>query len=214
MSRTAVKLFLAIYFLIFFGAVVLRIDYFPLSWVPMYAYRDIQPTVVVRIGDKEQRRRGFVAQRANGESSLLSAKELNLPGPNFRRLYNQRAFGEGPPQDERERHALSAFNRWWYETLIGPDPRLEADHPRELLRSVNATFGYGPEDPRRIVRLEASMDFAEFSHEQLARGDLTIREREHRTSVITDQGAWLVGPGGTVRLSGSGPPPDLEDMVD
>ena len=37
-SKTSAKRFLALYFLVFFGAILLRIDYFPLSWVPMYGH--------------------------------------------------------------------------------------------------------------------------------------------------------------------------------
>ena len=214
MSKRGVKRFLAVYFLIFFGAVFLRIDYFPLSWVPMYGYRDVRPTLVVGIGDKAMRQRGFAAQRANGERLFLNAEDLNVPKANFRRLYHQRAFNNGPPQDDRERHALSAFNRWWYETLVGPDPRLNPNYPGELLRSVNATLGYGPADPRRIVRLEAALDFAEFPQEQLDRGDLTLRKRERRTAVVTPQGAWMISEGKTVRLTGAGRAQSSGETVD
>ena len=214
MSKRGVKRFLALYFLIFFGAVFLRIDYFPLTWVPMYGYRDARPTLVVGIGDKAMRQRGFAARRANGERLFLNAEDLNVPNANFRRLYHQRAFNHGPPQDDRERQSLAPFNRWWYETLIGPDPRLNPDYPGQLLRSVNATLGYGPADPRRIVRLEATLEFAEFPQEQLDRGDLTIRKRERRTAVVTPEGAWMISDGKSVRLTGAGRAQSSGETVD
>ncbi len=50
-SKTSAKRFLALYFLIFFGAIFLRIDYFPLSWVPMYGARQVSDTLTVKFGD-------------------------------------------------------------------------------------------------------------------------------------------------------------------
>ena len=191
MSKSGVKRFLALYFLIFFGAVFLRIDYFPLSWVPMYGHRPVSEDIVVKIGDKSIRQRGFVAFRGNGERLFISAEDLNIPNANFRRLYHQRAFNTGPPQDDREREQLASFNRWWYETFVGPDPRLSRNYSGQLLDSVNRTFGYGPRDPRRIVRLEAELDFARFSRERLDRGDLGNPQVERRTAVITGTGSFI-----------------------
>lgn len=191
MNKQSVKLFLALYFLIFFGAIFLRIDYFPLSWVPMYGYHTAGNEVTVGIGDKSRRDQGFAAWRANGERLYISAADLNVPKANFRRLYHQRAFNLGPPQDDRERAALIAFNRWWYETLVGPDPRLSRRYHLQLLDSVNRTFGYGPQDPQRIVRLEAMLDFATFDRGSVIRGDLSRPTVERRVAIITEQGGFL-----------------------
>lgn len=214
MSQRSVKRFLAVYFLILYGAVFLRIDYFPLSWVPMYGYRDARPTLVVSVGNKALRSRGFVAQRANGERLFISARDLNIPNANFRRLYHQRAFNNGPPQDDRERQALSSFNRWWYETLVGPDPRLNPNYPAELLDSVNKTFGHGPSDPRRIVRLESHLDFASFDQDKLDRGDLSNPTIERRVAVITPQGTHMITPRGTIALAGAGRTNSAGETVD
>ena len=191
MSKQSVKRFLALYFLVFFGAIFLRIDYFPFSWVPMYGYHVAGESVTVGIGDKSERERGFRAHRANGERLYISADDLNVPNANFRRLYHQRAFNNGPPQDDRERAALIAFNRWWYETLVGPDPRLDRRYHLQLLDSVNRTFGYRPGDPQRIVRLEAPLLFATFDRDSVASGDLSKPFVERRTAIITDQGGML-----------------------
>jgi len=190
-SKTSAKRFLAGYFLIFFGAIFLRVDYFPLSWVPMYGYHVTGPAVTVSIGDKDERKRGFAAQRANGEKLYISAEDLGVPNANFRRLYHQRAFNNGPPQDDRERAALMPFNRWWYETFVGPDPRLDRRYAEQLLVSVNKTFGYGPTDPRRIVRLEASLNFATFEHSDVDAGNLSRPTIQRRTAIITEQGDFL-----------------------
>lgn len=190
-SKRSAKRFLALYFLIFFGAIFLRVDYFPFSWVPMYGYHQIKPNVTVTVGDLNQRRRGFAAWRANGEQLYISAEDLGVPNANFRRLYHQRAFNNAPPQDDRERAALAPFNRWWYETLVGPDPRLNKRYADQLLVSVNRTFDYGPKDPRRIVRLEATVTRATFTHEDVAVGNLSRPTIQQRTAIITEDGAFI-----------------------
>jgi len=57
MTQTAVKRFLLGYFVIFFGAMLLRIDYFPFSWVPMYGFHRADDGRTVVIGDTDERRR-------------------------------------------------------------------------------------------------------------------------------------------------------------
>ena len=190
-SKRSVKRFLALYFLIFFGAIFLRIDYFPLSWVPMYGYHKQKQDVTVSIGNIDERKRGFAAWRANGQPLYISAKDLGVPNANFRRLYHQRAFNNGPPQDDRERAALMPFNRWWYETLVGPDPRLDRRYADQLLVSVNRTFGYGPQDPQRIVRLEASIDRATFTRDDVEVGNLSRPTIKRRTAIITEHGSFV-----------------------
>lgn len=190
-SKKSAKRFLAIYFLVFFGAIFLRVDYFPLSWVPMYGYHVSGESVTVGIGDKDRRAQGFDAWRANGKRLSISASDLNVPDANFRRLYHQRAFNNGPPQDDRERAALMWFNNWWYETFVGPDPRLDRRYAQHLLESVNKTFGYGPDDPERIVRMHAPLVFATFSREDVAGGNLSRPVVEKRLAIITENGAFL-----------------------
>jgi len=190
-DKRGVKRLIAAYFVVFFGAILLRIDYFPLSWVPMYGFREESQLLTVAVGDLERREQGFNAIRANGERLFLSRNDLNIPPANFRRLYQERAFGEGPPQHRRERAELSAFNHWWYETLIGPDPELTADYPRDLLTSFNKSFGYADNDPRRFVQLEAHLDFATYTRAQLDSGDLRHPRRERRVAIITPEGTRI-----------------------
>lgn len=191
MTKTRVKRFLALYFAIFFGAVFLRIDYFPLSWVPMYGRRQYSEFLTVQFGDKAERKRGFLAQRANGEMLYVSADDLNIPSANFGRLYSQRAFNTGPAQDGRDRAALAPFNRWWHEKFVGPHPQLNRNYSGQLLSSVNRTFGYGPTDSRRIVRLEASLDYATYPRSQVDLGDLSRPVVEHRTAIVTEYGSFI-----------------------
>ena len=203
-SKTSAKRFLAFYFLIFFGAVFLRVDYFPLSWVPMYGYRHLSDTLTVKFGDLSVRQRGLFAQRANGQTLFVSKDHLNIPSGHFRRIFHQRAFNDGPPQDDRERLELAPFNRWWYETFVGPDPRLKRTYSRQVLTSVNATFGYGSRDPRRIVRLEAPVDFATYTREQLASGQLTHPAIEERTAIITENGSFVRRGNGAIERMADG----------
>lgn len=204
MTRAQTKRFLAIFFAIYFGAVFLRVDYFPLSWVPMYGLHDPRAELIVGVGDKNVRDRGFVAQRANGERIRISARDLNVPRANFRRLYAQRAFNNGPPQHDRERVALIGFNRWWYETLVGEDPRKNRNYSARLLDSINQTLDFGPGDPRRIVRLESHLDFARFTRAELDSGHIARPTLERRVAVITPHGTLVEGPEGPRVIAGYG----------
>jgi len=201
-TQQQTKYFLAAFFAVYFGAVFFRVDYFPLSWVPMYGNHKPKEELVVGVGDREIRRQGFFAQRANGEQVRISARDLNIPNANFRRLYAQRAFNNAPPQHDRERAALIGFNRWWYETLVGPDPLRNRNYSGTLLDSVNRTFGYGPDDPRRIVRLESHLDFARFSREQRDSGDISHPVVERRVAIVTPEGTVVQSPSGTKRVAG------------
>jgi hypothetical protein len=212
-TREGAKRFLLAYFVIFFGAVLLRIDYFPLSWVPMYGHHRGDADRTVALGDKDARKQGFAAQRANGERLYISAADLGVPSSNFRRLYNRRAFNRGPPQDGRERLELAAVNRWWYETLVGPDPRLTTNYVAPLLKSINRTFGYGPADPRRITRLDISVRTATFSRARLAHGDLSHPRIGRRTAVITEQVA-VINDNGKILVLGAAGTPNMEEDGD
>jgi hypothetical protein len=204
LTRTQTKRFLAIFFAIYFGAVFLRVDYFPLSWVPMYGLHKPADDLTVGVGDLAVRTEGFVAIRANGERTRISARDLNVPNANFRRLYSQRAFNNGPPQHERERVALIGFNRWWYETLIGEDPRKHRNYSGILLSSVNRTLGFGPDSPQRIVRLESHLDFARFTRAQLNSGNLRDPVVERRVAIVTPQGTIIQSPAGSRVVAGFG----------
>ncbi len=202
MTRTQTKRFLAIFFAVYFGAVFLRVDYFPLSWVPMYGLHKPKVDLTVGVGDKAVRNEGFIATRANGDQIRISARHLNVPNANFRRLFTQRAFNNGPPQHDRERVALIGFNRWWYETLVGEDPRKRRNYSGTLLDSVNRTLGYGLADPKRIVRLESQLDFARFTRAQLDSGDLVGPAVERRVAIISPQGTIILSPQGSRVVAG------------
>ena len=140
MTKKQTKRFLALFFLVYFGAVFLRIDYFPLSWVPMYGLHKPAAELTVGVGDKAVRAKAFSPQRANGEQTRISAPNAQRAERQFPPALAQRAFNNGPPQHDRERVALIGFNRWWYETLVGEDPRNNRNYSAILLASVNRTL--------------------------------------------------------------------------
>lgn len=198
MTKKQVKVFLLALFAVYFGAVFLRVDYFPLSWVPMYGQRHSGEQVHIVIGDKAARAKtGFLAERANGERTNITRHDLNVPSTHFRRFFHQRAYNRGPPQHRRERENLMPFNKWWYETLIGPDPLLTHNYALELLDSVNKTLGYGANDPMRIVRLEAKVKVATYSKEELAAGEIADPHAKTAIAIITPQDAKVVAEDGT-----------------
>ena len=130
MSRTAVNWFLAVYLCVVWTAALARVDVFPLTWVRMYA--TYVPTKLLhhRVADEAEIKRGLRATARDGSIRWLTRRDLNLTKPHFRRLYWQRMFDDHP------------VARW----------------PYRLLRSVNRTLGYAPDDPHFIVSLEADID--------------------------------------------------------
>lgn len=198
MTKKRVKIFLLVLFTVYFGAVFLRVDFFPLSWVPMYGQRQVGEHVHIVIGDRAARAKtGFLAERADGERINITRHDLNVPSTHFRRFFHQRAYNRGPPQHRREREQLMPFNKWWYETLIGPDPLLTHNYALELLDSVNKTLGYGPNDPKRIVRLEARVKVATYSKEELAAGEIADPHAKTAIAIITPTQAKIVSEDGT-----------------
>jgi hypothetical protein len=176
------------YFALFFGAVFLRVDYYPFTWVPMYGERETTPELNVKIGGLDKRGKGFRATLADGRVVYINRKDLNMPAANFRRLYNERMFGEGPPQHRRERRALNTFNNWWYETLVGPWSIQEAMYPRQVLDSVNRTLGRGPSDPDRVVKIQAEIGQISLTREHRSSGDLGALSQVDLVSTVTPEG--------------------------
>lgn len=194
-KRTATWTVIA-YFAIFFGAVFLRVDYYPFTWVPMYGERETTPVLNVKVGGLDKRGQGFRATLADGQVVYINRKDLNLPAANFRRLYNERMFAEGPPQHRRERRALNTFNNWWYETLVGPWSIHEAMYPQQVLDSVNRTLRRGPSDPTRVVQLQAEIGQISLTRGQRSSGDLGALLQADLVATVTAEGHHIsvVGP--------------------
>ncbi|MEO6081403.1 MAG: hypothetical protein ABIQ86_16780 [Steroidobacteraceae bacterium] len=192
MSKRAVVWTLIAYFGIFFGAVLLRVDYYPLTWVPMYGFRDTSPVLLVRVGNLDKRGQGFLAQQADGTIIHINSKDLNMPSPNFRRLYQERMFGEGPPQFLRERLELSSFNRWWYDSLIGPFNIPAGMYQRQVLDSINLTLKRKPGDPDFVEKIQAETGQIELTREQRRTGRFSALQRTNLFSTVTHDGVNIV----------------------
>ena len=179
------------YFAVFFGAVFLRVDYFPLTWVPMYGERP-PGALEVTIGDLAERDRGFRATLADGSVEYVNRRALNMPPANFRRLYSERMFGEGPPQHGRERSNLSGFNQWWYERLVGPPDPSRSRYQQQVLHSVNETLGRRPGDPDYVVQLEARVGRITIARDLLDAGAFHGLAQTSLRSVATAEGVVIV----------------------
>lgn len=172
MSRRAVNCFLILWLLVTWGAFVLRVDRFPLTWVPMYS--DYVPTEVTshRIVDRETLRKGLLVTHRDGSTSFVGAAELNIPKWHMFRLYYQRAFEQPPVKRRYGNRGLGSFNRW-IRGLEKGEPNFPNDVAFRLLRSLNKTLGHEPDDPGFIVRIQAS---AEYVYRRLAEMYDTWRE--------------------------------------
>lgn len=191
LSKKGVVWSLVAYFAIFFGAVLLRVDYYPFTWVPMYGHRDVSPVLLVTVGDLDKRGDGFRATFADGTVRYITRKNLNMPGPNFRRLYDERMFGEGPPQFRRERLELSTFNRWWYDTLVGPLDIPDGMYQEQVLTSINHTLGRSPGDPDYIVSIEAEVGQIQLTREQRRAGTFSALHQTDLLSKVTLDGVRI-----------------------
>lgn len=186
-SQKGVVRFLLIYGLIVVGAVVIRVDRFPLTWVPMYSVYKLKSeseTFSVHHKDKKQAYKGFRATHADGAQSWVSREDLNIPGRNMWRLYYQRAFGRPPPKYTHANANLDRLSRW-VRGLAKGETNLKTNWRRRLITLVNRTLGHAPGDPRFIVRLEAQRDTNIFDRESFE----VVKVRS-RTAVIKWKTAW------------------------
>lgn len=171
-----------------FGAVFLRIDTFPLTWVPMYSLFQGEGDLVVTIGDKAQKKKGFEVLTAAGETQFVNNDDLNIPSNAFRRIYYQRAFGKGPPKHRRERVNLNGFSNaifdLWYK-----DPATSVDWESRLMDMLNITLERRPGDPNYITQAIAVSDFAVLPREQRRRGDLSDLHIIRKKAVLKSEGA-------------------------
>jgi len=185
MSRSQVAWLLTFYFGAVVVGVVFQIDRFPLSWVPMYSnYKPknektpapeaasstgTAPVPVskppkehrVKVRDADEAAKGFFATHRDGTESRIGMHELNIARRNMWRLYYQRIFGGDPPKFKQANRSLDPLSRW-VRGLEEGEPVFSADWPRRLFRSVNATLGLRPEDPRFVMRLEAFQELRYF----------------------------------------------------
>jgi hypothetical protein len=172
MTKSATTRLLIVFHAVVFGAVFLRIDTFPLTWVPMYSQFHGLNDLTVPVGNMSRMNRGFKVTRASGQTDYVGPRELNIPNANFRRIYYERAFGVGPPKHRRERVALNPFSNWVFD-LFYADPAHSVDWEMRILSTLNRSQVLEPEDADFIVQAEGISDFATFSRETRRQGDLS-----------------------------------------
>ena len=184
MTKKAVTILLIVFHVVTIGAVIFRVDTFPLTWVPMYSQFLGKDVLVVPVGDKPKLREGFEVTTAAGQTEYVNAKTLNIPNNAFRRIYTERAFGKGPPKHLRERERLNPVSNAVFN-LFYEDPRTGIDWHGRILDMMNETLGRRPGDPEYIVKAVASYEFTNIPKEPRRRGDLSDLNIEIRTAVIT-----------------------------
>lgn len=184
MKRRSVDRILVVYLVVLWSAVAFRIDWFPLTWAPMYSVYKGKDVISVRRVDKEEMKKGLVATHRDGSTSRVSWRDLNIPKWNFWRLYYQRAFGGNPNTFKTGNARLGAMNRF-VRGLEPGEKNYSADWTWRILRSVNGALGHRPEDPRFIVRLEAELERIYFE-----RDDLSRFERKQTRAVLEWREEW------------------------
>ena len=170
--------------LVIFGAILFRIDTFPLTWVPMYSMFKGGETLSVPVGDKPKLKKGFEVTTASGNTEYVGPKDLNIPGAAFRRIYTERAFGVGPPKHLKERHRLNPISNAVFNQFY-PDPATSIEWDVRIINMLNATLKREASDPDYIVKVVASYEFTNFERSALMVGDLSDLKSEMRTSIMT-----------------------------
>jgi len=156
LTRRNVSRFLLVWLCVTWGAVVVRCDSFPLTWAPMYSAWEPHEVTSNRVVEKAVYMRGMQVTRRDGSTDHLGARELNIERSHIYRIYYQRTFHQEPVGWEHASKNLGSFNRRLRGLAEGevPDPDTEF----RLFRSLNKTFGLGPDDPGFVVRIQAGYD--------------------------------------------------------
>ena len=190
MSRRTVNIILILYLTIIWGAVIFRIDRFPLSWVPMYSTYSASDTITAKVWDKEKISKGLFVTHKDGSTSYVSHKDLNIPQTNFRRLYYQRMFGSGPPKHRQGNRNLSAFNRF-VRGLDEGEENFSADWDWRMFWVLNKTLGHQPQDAKFIIQIEAEYQTRTYRKADLMKQDVSKATIDTYHALIEWQDQWL-----------------------
>ncbi len=172
MTKNAVSIFLIIYIAYLLVAVIFRLDYFPMTWAPMYSAVKSTDDYKITVLDKKQlKEKGFVVKHRDGSASTVVSEDLNIPFRNFYPLYSQRIYSIGPP---KHRRAIDQY---------GKVNAVDIDWETRLFNSLNQTFGYNENDPKFIVEISASKTILFYKN---SKTDLTLDRSIHDTITI----AW------------------------
>ena len=189
-SKRTITIILVGYLTIIWAAVIFRIDYFPLTWVPMYSSYYPDDTITAKVWDKDRISRGLLVTHRDGSTSYLSHKDLNIPKPNFRRLYYQRMFGSGPPKHRQGDRNLSQLNRL-IRGLEEGESNYSVDWEWRMFWSLNKTLGYEPPDPRFVVKAEALYQIRMYRKDDLVKQDVSKVRTETMEASIEWKDEWI-----------------------
>jgi len=189
-SKRTVTLILVVYLTIIWAAVIFRIDYFPLTWVPMYSVFEPSETISAKVWEKDKYGKGILVTHRDGSTSYVSSKDLNIPKPNFRRLYYSRIFGSAPPKHKQGNTELGAINRW-VRGLDEDEPNFSVDWDWRMFWTLNKTLGHEPSDPKFIVRMEADYKRRIYRKADLIKGDLSPVKIKHEEALMEWHDEWL-----------------------
>lgn len=190
MSKRTITLILVAYLTIIWAAVIFRIDYFPLTWVPMYSVYEPRETISVKVWDKDKYRKGLKVTYRDGSTGYVSYKDLNIPKPNFRRLYYSRMFGTAPPKHKQGNIELGTLNQW-VRGLEEDEPRFEVNWEWRMFWTLNKTLGHEPSDPKFIIRIEADHQKRVYRKKDLLQKDLNNIQIDTRQALIEWHDEWL-----------------------
>jgi len=185
-----VNIILILYLIVIWSAVIFRIDRFPISWVPMYSVYQPSETISKSIKDKAAMKKGLRVTHRDGSISYVSYKDLNIPKPNFKRLYYSRIFGTAPPKHKQGNTALGSINRW-IRGLDENEPNFSVDWEWRMFWTLNKTLQLEPADPKFITRIESSKQKRIYRKADLAKGDVSKVKILKLEAVIDWKDQWV-----------------------
>jgi len=190
LSRRTVNIIIALYLIVVWAAVIFRIDRFPLTWVPMYSVYEPSETISTSIRDKAAIKKGFRVTHRDGSISYVSYKDLNIPKPNFRRVYSAIIFGHDPPKHKQGNTSLGSVNRW-IRGLDDNERNFSVDWEWRMFWTFNKTFQFKPADPKFIIRIESSHQIRVYKKADLLKGDTRKVVIQTNQAVIDWKDQWV-----------------------
>ena len=190
MNRRTVNIIIVLYLIVVWVAVIFRVDRFPITWVPMYSVYQPSETISTRVRDKAALRKGIRMTHRDESISYVSYKDLNIPKPNFRRLYGSRIFGHDPPKHKQGNTALGLINRW-VRGLDDHERNFSVDWEWRMFWTLNKTLQFEPADPKFIIRMESAHQKRIYRKADLLKGDTSKVEIQTNRAVIDWQEQWI-----------------------
>ena len=187
MTQSRVLLVVLLHTVVVWGAMVFRVDQFPLTWAPMYSTH-------VDDGEREFHEvfknrpyledHGWLGVHADGSSEWITRASVNVPKRSMWRLYYERTWGKPPPKELQKNSGQWTLDRW-IRGLPPGAPISQGDWERRLLVSINATLERTPRDPDFIVQLDGVRTLMRFDGDSLA----PLGRYEERASIRWND-AW------------------------